>query len=306
MYQSLIICMLLANVNSNTFCEMSIPSTTIIHRFQGEMNVPIKPTVEPGKVLFLWPGINPYGGEGGLMQPVLTYGANYGQGNKVWGMANWFSDCPGYCHDPYQSVKEGDTISFYMQYIETYKNGSQHWEMGYESYNNPKISSKLQVYREGHNPECFWATESEFYLNSSDPNNYSKLPSSYFYTWNLYAFTNMNNQSVKLNWTPHNSEAASGNRVNCSYPVLNGIGTRLIFGPYNNGCTTKGYSRDWNEACQSYCGCNNDDGTKKVQCDYCCFNSNGSCKREAGPTVEVVYNVYSNDTHDDLPHPGNV
>jgi hypothetical protein len=31
------------------------------------------------KVLFLWPGLNPYGGMGGMMQPVLTYGVDYGQ-----------------------------------------------------------------------------------------------------------------------------------------------------------------------------------------------------------------------------------
>eukprot|EP01084_Bolivina_argentea_P232944 392467_1 len=123
----LILCLCIYSVAGNTFCQKQIASTMVITRFEGKMNVPIKPAVEPNAVLFLWPGLNPYGGEGGLMQPVITYGANYGQGSKVWGIANWFSDCPGYCHDPYQKVEEGDTILFYMQYIETYKNGSQHW-----------------------------------------------------------------------------------------------------------------------------------------------------------------------------------
>ena len=291
-------------VNSNTFCEMAIPSTTVIHRFEGKMNVPIKPKEEPHAVLFLWPGLNPYGGEGGLMQPVITYGQGVPAGN--WGIAQWFSDCPGYCHDPYQVISEGilfihniykstiyhiqsfkqsgDTILFYMQYIETYKNGSQHWEMGWSSYNDPKTGSKFQVYREGGNVKSIWATEAEFYLNSSDPSNWNKLPASSFYVWDMFAFTDKNNASVKLEWTAHNGEPQPGNFVNCSLPVIEDpAGTILTF--YNNdGCTTSGYSRAWNEACQSYCGCNNKDGTKKPECDYCCMVENGSCKRENGPS----------------------
>eukprot|EP01052_Picozoa_sp_SAG31_P033125 SAG31_NODE_3706_length_3971_cov_7.584969_1_plen_96_part_00 len=73
----------------NHYCEFDVPTGTKITRFEGKMNVPLKPAMEPGKVLFLWPGLNPYGGQGGMMQPVLTYGVDYGQGPRKWGIANW-------------------------------------------------------------------------------------------------------------------------------------------------------------------------------------------------------------------------
>ena len=98
---------------ANHYCEYTFPANSNVTRIGGKMNVPMKPAVEPGKVLFLWPGVNPYGGEGGMMQPVLTYGADYGQGPGVWGMANWFTNCDnkgGYCHDgPAPSVRAKNT-----------------------------------------------------------------------------------------------------------------------------------------------------------------------------------------------------
>ena len=69
--------------NDDTIADAMMPD---------DINVPKKPTEEPGKVLFLWPAVNP-SGPGGMMQPVLTYGADYGQGAGKWGMANWFTNC---------------------------------------------------------------------------------------------------------------------------------------------------------------------------------------------------------------------
>jgi len=294
------------NGDGNTFCYESFTNSDNIVRFDGYMNVPIKPAIEPGKVLFLWPGINPYAGEGGLMQPVLTYGADYGQGNNKWGMANWFSDCPGYCHDPYKPVMEGDVIYFYMQYIKTYTNGSHLWEMGYNSYNYPSTRSTFYVYREGSYVSNIWATEAEFYLDPANETNYDKLPLSYYYTWNLSVITS-DGKNYKLNWQTHIGNE-NGNRVNCSFAVNNNnalfVGTQLIYPPYNNGCSD-GYSRKWNYACQTFCGCNNVDGTPKIECDYCCINDNG-CKRENGPSYHSdSQSIYSNNIDtSSLPHPG--
>ena len=83
--------------DANTYCEMDIGGlfAPTIHRFEGKMNVPIKPAVEPGVALFLWPGLNVHAGEGGLMQPVLGY--NGGGPAGTWSIAQWFSDCPDYC-----------------------------------------------------------------------------------------------------------------------------------------------------------------------------------------------------------------
>ena len=84
-----------------------------IHRFQGKFNVPITPKVEPDDVLFLWPGVDPYPNEGGLMQPVLSYGEKEG----TWLLSQWFlksssqhcgsTSAAGVCWDKEQPVDEG-------------------------------------------------------------------------------------------------------------------------------------------------------------------------------------------------------
>ena len=61
--------LLLGSAAANYYCETSVESSSDpITRYEGKMNVPIKPAVEPEAVLFLWPGLNPYGGMGGMMQ----------------------------------------------------------------------------------------------------------------------------------------------------------------------------------------------------------------------------------------------
>ena len=41
-----------------------------------------------------------------------------------------------------------------------------------------------------------------------------------------------------------------------------------------------GYSREWNFGCQSYCICNEADGSPKAECKYCCKIEAGGCHRE--------------------------
>ena len=55
-------------VCGNHYCDIHFPATEVITKFEGKFNVPQKPLVEPGKVLFLWPGVNPVSGQGGMMQ----------------------------------------------------------------------------------------------------------------------------------------------------------------------------------------------------------------------------------------------
>ena len=201
------------------------------------MNVPKAPLVEPGKVLFLWPGLNPYGGQGGMMQPVLTYGVDYGQGKHVWGMANWFTNCDkrqypsGYCHDTYKPVAEGETLLFSMQFVKQEANGTEHWDMHWNVDGHPLRGSTFRVVDELDDPECFWATEAEFYLNTTDPANFAKLPASPYYTWDLKA-TTLEGDTLPLVWTTHGDTPDGGDvRVNCSTagPYSQAAGTTLTF-----------------------------------------------------------------------------
>eukprot|EP01063_Lacrimia_lanifica_P021316 TRINITY_DN28610_c0_g1_i1.p1 TRINITY_DN28610_c0_g1~~TRINITY_DN28610_c0_g1_i1.p1 ORF type:complete len:317 (+),score=113.59 TRINITY_DN28610_c0_g1_i1:52-1002(+) len=272
----------------NTYCVQEFtPGDDPIARVEGYMNVPIKPEVEPGKVLFLWPGLNPVGGEGGMMQPVLTYGVDYGQGPQRWGFANWFTNCGygqgGYCHDPYLAVEEGDTLFFYMQWKGLLKNGSAHWEMGYRALNNPATQSTFQVYHEQGNVSTIWATEAEFYLDPAE--NPTKLPRSNYYTWG-YKATSRSGKDVPLSWVPKENEPTAM-RVACNETIRSGnasfLATELSYVPFHNGCE-EGYARTWNAACAAPCGCNNADGSPKIVCDYCCRQTADGCDRAAGPT----------------------
>lgn len=209
--------------SGNHYCEYDVPAGTIVRRFEGKMNVPQKPLEEPGKVLFLWPGLNPYGGQGGMMQPVLTYGVDYGQGAGKWGMANWFTNCDkeqfpsGYCHDAYQAVEEGEILLFSMQFVKKEPiNGTEHWDMHWNVKGHPLRGSTFRVVNEQHDPACFWATEAEFYLNTTDPSNWAKLPASPYYTWDLKA-TTADGKDLPLIWTTHGDNPGGGDiRVNCS------------------------------------------------------------------------------------------
>jgi hypothetical protein len=267
---------------ANHYCEFNVPSGDKVVRFEGKMNVPIKPATEPDNVLFLWPGLNPYSGQGGMMQPVLTYGEDYGQGAHKWGIANWFTNCgydSGYCHDSYQSVAEGETLSWSMQFVGTETNGSQKWNMNWSAYNSGQ-SSTFPVVREEHDPATFWATEAEFYLDSSDPANYDKLPQSPFHTWDMRAVT-ASGAELDLVWTTH-GDTPGDVRVNCSWTDGDGghRGTQLSMP--NGGCPY-GFSRAYDYGCNSYCGCTNADGTRKVSCDYCCQDTGSACHRARGP-----------------------
>jgi hypothetical protein len=101
------------------------PEGTWISEFSGKMNVPKKAAkFYNGHPTFLWPGLDPTGQATGLFQPVLTLGQGGRRDpNEPWTIANWFSRCgpydalkkefgAKYCHDAYQNVKEGDTLSW--------------------------------------------------------------------------------------------------------------------------------------------------------------------------------------------------
>jgi len=283
--------------NGNYYCAATMSpaamSSQNIHRYEGKFNVPLKPREEPGKVLFLWPGVNPYGGQGGMMQPVLTYGMG-DQGPGKWGMANWFTDCPkqmaasGYCHDKYQAVNEGDTIHFAMQYIRTNSNGWRTWEMSWNALDGGQ-SSSFMVYWEKDNVEAIWSTEAEFYLDPRVAANHAKMPQSDLVTWDLKA-TLASGRVLDLQYQGTGSDA-NAITVNCNSVV--DVGGRYLhyqrLGFPGSACPA-GYSRDFNYSCQTYCGCNNRDGTVKPTCTYCCRATN-KCERANGPSYGVFDDI---------------
>eukprot|EP01052_Picozoa_sp_SAG31_P028311 SAG31_NODE_2722_length_5188_cov_6.223030_7_plen_326_part_00 len=186
------------------------PSGTWISEVSGKMNVP-KPSAKfyTGHPLFLWPGlfISPGPHEGypdrkamGLFQPVLTLGqgcsSSIGCGpDQPWTIANWYSNCTGskpdaadYCHDAYQSVQAGDTLSWYMRRVVSSTAFPMQYEMGWSSALNTSQSSRPFVQTISAGPVFIWAIEAEpwFAINNAtvDP-SYDMLPQSPYRVWDV-------------------------------------------------------------------------------------------------------------------------
>jgi hypothetical protein len=78
-----------------------------------------------------------------------------------------------------------------------------HWNVA----GKPLHGSTFRVTDELDDPKCFWATEAEFYLNTTDPANYAKLPASTYHTWDLKALTEEGG-SLPPAWTTHGAPAS--------------------------------------------------------------------------------------------------
>jgi hypothetical protein len=84
------------------------------------------------------------------------------------------------------------------------------------------------VYREEQDPVVLWATEAEFYLDSSDPSNYPKLPQSDFYTWDLKA-TLASGAQIPLKWKSYGNAGAGDIQVQCAWSSGARSGTKMTF-----------------------------------------------------------------------------
>ena len=91
-----------------------------------------------------------------------------------------------------------------------------------------QAGSTFLVYREWQDPVVLWATEAEFYLDSSDPSNYPKLPQSDFYTWDLKA-TLASGAQIPLKWESYGNAGAGDIQVQCAWSSGARSGTKMTF-----------------------------------------------------------------------------
>jgi hypothetical protein len=196
------------------------PSGTWVSSFTGKMNVP-KPskTFYNGHPLFLWPGLDPSGQATGLFQPVLTLGqGGHRDPNMPWTISNWFSRCgphdaAKYCHDKYQNVHEGDTLSWYVRCIGKSKVFPMQFEMGWSSLTRNQSSGPF-VQNVTKGARFMWATEAEPWFNTSDPANYQWLPQSPYNVWDVVVH-DQNGNVLQPTWKC--SDAPPSIFVNCSW-----------------------------------------------------------------------------------------
>lgn len=155
-----------------------------------------------------------------------------------------------------------------------------------------------------------WASEAEIrfdhsddktYIWELDTSNFDKLPQSSFYTWDLQA-TTASGTRYPLSFQPDTSDDYNIIKTDCDVTVGDWrSATRLTFP--EGDCHSQWYTRAYDYHCQSACGCVNSDGTRKIQCDYCCWLDGHTCHKQQGPTSSTRGIPHGGNTSG-LPRPG--
>eukprot|EP01065_Artemidia_motanka_P017608 TRINITY_DN2103_c0_g1_i1.p1 TRINITY_DN2103_c0_g1~~TRINITY_DN2103_c0_g1_i1.p1 ORF type:complete len:260 (+),score=68.41 TRINITY_DN2103_c0_g1_i1:79-858(+) len=189
----------LHSAEANDYATWSMPSGKWVSEFSGKMNVPKKPkTFFSGHPVFLWPGLDPGGQESGLFQPVLTLGQGGGTTDEPWTMADWFSNCPGYCHDSYKKVQEGDVLSWYVRRVKDTTTFPMEFEIGWSSQNTGDSNKLVKNVTKG--ATGMWATEAEVWFHTNDTSKWQWLPRSPYYVWDIVV-KDQNGQTMDPKWS---------------------------------------------------------------------------------------------------------
>jgi hypothetical protein len=85
---------------------------TPVSSFKTMWQVPPPPAVQdPGEVVFLFNGIQNYGANFGILQPVLQWGVSAAGGGAYWSVASWYVTSGGQAfHTNLVRVNQGDTL----------------------------------------------------------------------------------------------------------------------------------------------------------------------------------------------------
>lgn len=120
---------------SNAYVES--PGGTYVKWMSGKFNVPTVPVYNTAGTNLgafgLWPGLDPWETDCGLIQQVLQVANTHGR----WAMTNMVGQHGHYPASPWKYVSDGDTVSWWTRYM-----GGMIYEMG---WNNGKTGAVLNV-----------------------------------------------------------------------------------------------------------------------------------------------------------------
>jgi hypothetical protein len=86
-----------------------------ITSFKTRWIVPPAPAHDDGQLIYLFNGIQNYGANFGILQPVLQWGASPAGGGAYWAVASWYVTSSGAAfYTPAVKVNEGDTLTGVM------------------------------------------------------------------------------------------------------------------------------------------------------------------------------------------------
>jgi len=165
-----------------------------ITSFETTWIVPDAPSVQGGQTIFLFNGIQNYGQNFGILQPVLQWGVSAAGGGSYWAIASWYVTSGGQAfHTNLIPVNPGDTLTGVMTL--TGQSGSL---FNYTSEFQGISGTSLPVQNIA---ELLWCNET---LEAYGVNQCADYPAS-----NMTAFTSISIETGSvnpaLNWTPVNT-----------------------------------------------------------------------------------------------------
>lgn len=92
------------------------PTSNPVSNFTTKWTVPPSPSASDGQVIFLFNGIQNFGTNYGILQPVLQWGVSAAGGGAYWSIASWYVTSGGDAfHTNLIQVNAGDTLTGVMK-----------------------------------------------------------------------------------------------------------------------------------------------------------------------------------------------
>jgi hypothetical protein len=103
-----------------TYAYWNNGSGTPISSFQTTWTVPAEPSTRSGQLIYLFNGIQNYGANYGILQPVLQWGRSPAGGGNYWAVASWYVTSGGDAyHNTAVKVAAGDILLGLMKLTKT-------------------------------------------------------------------------------------------------------------------------------------------------------------------------------------------
>jgi hypothetical protein len=165
---------------------------TPVSSFKSMWQVPPPPSVQdPGEVVFLFNGIQNYGANFGILQPVLQWGVSAAGGGAYWSVASWYVTSGGQAfHTNLVRVNPDDTLIGVMT-----KTGQNGTAFSYTSQFQGIAGTELPVQNIA---ELMWCNETLEAYGINAAGNYPNTPLTEFTEINIRTGANV----PAITWTP--------------------------------------------------------------------------------------------------------
>lgn len=173
-----------------------------IQTFRTTWTVPRAPATQSGQTIFLFNGIQNYGANFGILQPVLQWGTSAAGGGPFWSVASWYVTSGGQAfHTQLVQVNEGDTLVGVMSLA-----GQTGNSFSYVSEFEGMANTSLPV---NNIAELLWCNETLEAYNISQCSDYPASDVTTFGSIDIQT----SSKTTPVNWTPVSAVTDCGQHV---------------------------------------------------------------------------------------------